>query len=121
MVEEDIQKRIDELEELAKAKNWESLEEGASQFIEDYPERAEGYFCRGTSKNKLGRYKEAIKDYDKAVDLAPRDTNAFNNRGSAKDKLGQHKEAISDFNRAIEINPNDADYYYNRGNAKQII
>lgn len=32
-----IQKRIDELDELAKAKDWEALEQAATQFIEKFP------------------------------------------------------------------------------------
>jgi len=55
-----IQKRLDELKELAAAENWEALEEAANKFIEDYEDRAEGYFYRGSAKLILEKY-EALE------------------------------------------------------------
>ena len=60
-----------------------------------------------TQKNlKLKQYKEAIADFDKAIELNPEDSAAYNNRGNAKDEFKQHKEAIVDYDKAIELNPN---------------
>jgi len=63
------------------------------------------------------RWNEAINAYDKALELNPNDTSAFNNRGFAYSNLGKYRQAILDYDRAIELNPKDADAYYNRGNA----
>ena len=71
-----------------------------------------------TQKMKLKQHKEAIADYDKAIELNPKDARAYYNRGNAKHQLKQHKEAIADYDKAIELNPKDAKAYYNRGNAK---
>ena len=116
--DKEIEKRIDALNELAEAKDWEALEQAATQFIEDYPDRAEGYFFRGNAKGGLKQYDEAIKDYDKAIELNSEVAVIYNNRGNAKNELDQYIEAIKDFDRAIELDPKHDLAYYNRGNAK---
>ena len=60
-------------------------------------------------------HKEAIGDFDKAIELNPEDAAAYNNRGNAKADLTQYKEAIADYDKAIELKPEDAQAYNNRG------
>ena len=57
--------------------------------------------------------------FDKAIELDPKDANAYYNRGLAKSELKQYKEAIADYDKAIELNPKDAAAYYNRGVGKK--
>ena len=75
-------------------------------------------FYLGVSSQRQRKYQDAIKHYDKAIELRPQFTEAFNNRGAAKAELGQHKEAMKDYNKAIELNPQYAGALNNRGNAK---
>ena len=79
---------------------------------------SKAYYNRGVAKNDLKQYEEAIKDYDKAIELNPNYSEAYNNRGKDKYNLGLYKEAIEDFNKAIELNPNNSNSYNFRGNAK---
>jgi len=79
---------------------------------------AEEYINSGNEKADAGDYQEAIKDYNKAIELNPKDAEAYYNRGLAKVKLGDYRGAIEDFNKAIEINPKIAEAYNNRGVAK---
>ena len=67
---------------------------------------ATAFISRGVAKSKLGLKKEAIEDYNRAIELEPKYADAFNNRGAAKSKLGLEEEAIEDYNRAIELYPN---------------
>lgn len=76
------------------------------------------YNNRGNAKSKLSYKEEAIKDYDKAIELDTNNSMAYNNRGNAKNNLELYKEAIEDFNKAIELNPNNSNSYNFRGNAK---
>jgi tetratricopeptide (TPR) repeat protein len=62
-----------------------------------------------------GKYNEAIKAFDKAIELNPRDAVAYNNRGAAYGQIGNYKQQIDDSNKAIELNPKVAVAYNNRG------
>lgn len=62
-----------------------------------------------------GQYDRAISDYDKAIEINPKDTDAYHNRGLAYYDKGQNDQAISDYDNAIEIDPKYALAYNNRG------
>jgi tetratricopeptide (TPR) repeat protein len=75
----------------------------------------EAYYNRGIAHGVLGNYKQAISDFDRAIEINPNYAKAYNNRGNAYAGLGNYKQAISDYDRAIEINPNYEYAYNNRG------
>jgi len=62
-----------------------------------------------------GRSEEAINYCNRAINLFPGLTEAYNNRGFAYDKLGQYEQAIENFNKALQLNPRYANAYNNRG------
>ncbi len=68
-----------------------------------------------TLKN-LGRNEEAIKCYNKSIELDPNHSGAYNNKGSALGILGRNEEAIKCFSKSIELDPNDLNVYMNMGN-----
>ena len=76
------------------------------------------YYNRGDTFFDLGKFEDAIQNYDKAIEL---DSNVnsvyYYNRGNAYFSLGKFEEAIQDYNKAIDLNPNDDLSYSNRGNA----
>lgn len=76
------------------------------------------YNVRGTSKAQFGDFKEAIVDFNKALQVNANDPQAFANRGKAKDELGDLKGALEDLTKAINLNPDEHDYYIHRGNTK---
>ncbi|HPE76456.1 MAG TPA: tetratricopeptide repeat protein [Draconibacterium sp.] len=76
------------------------------------------YNVRGTSKAQFGNFKEAIMDFNKALQVNQNDDQAYANRGKAKDELGDLDGAIADLNKAIELKPEEHDYYIHRGNTK---
>ena len=80
---------------------------------------AEVYFRWGKEKYKLGNYKNAIADYDMAIQLNPDHTDAYNNRGRAKHKLGQYAAAIADYTAAIQLKPDYSYTYIRRGFVKE--
>jgi tetratricopeptide (TPR) repeat protein len=53
----------------------------------------------------LRRYKSAISDYDRAIELDPNLATAFLNRGTAKAELRRYESALRDYDRAIELDP----------------
>jgi predicted O-linked N-acetylglucosamine transferase (SPINDLY family) len=57
----------------------------------------------------------ALADYDKAIQLDAKFSDAHFNKGDALHHAKKFDEAIVSFDNAIKINPNDAEAYFNRG------
>ncbi|MGA3207330.1 MAG: tetratricopeptide repeat protein [Syntrophales bacterium] len=73
-------------------------------------------FCnRGVAYASLDNYRQAIGDYDKAIELDPKFAKAYDNRGAAYGSLGNYRKAIEDCSKAIELDPEFAKAYDNRG------
>jgi len=67
----------------------------------------------------LGKYDEAILDFDKSIATQPY-ADTYYWRGNAKYALQDFADAIPDFSQAIQKGANDAylnEYYYYRGNS----
>lgn len=80
--------------------------------------QALAFFSRGNFKKRVKNYKEALSDFNKAIELYPSFAEAYFKRGNIKNLMGDFEGAISDYNKAIEFNPNLAEAYHNRGLTK---
>ena len=78
-------------------------------------EKALSYFHRGNAYRKQGDYALAIVDYDKAIQLRPNFSEAYNNRGAVYGEQGDHARTIADYDKAIELQEDNAEAYNNRG------
>ena len=76
------------------------------------------YKNRGFLAYERKEYKDAITDYDIAIDKDPNYAEVYYLRGLARRSLNQWKESIVDFNDAIRLDPDRAEAYYERGAAK---
>ncbi len=79
------------------------------------------YNNSGLAKAKLGKYREAIVDYDQAIELDPEYAKAYHNRGNAKYHLGKYREALVNYNQAIELDPKNTEIYYQRDRIKAFL
>jgi tetratricopeptide (TPR) repeat protein len=70
---------------------------------------------QGTTYSKKGKYKEAIKEYDKAIEINPGYALAYYNRSVAYTKTKQYDKAINDCNKVLQLDPKHASSYYTRG------
>jgi tetratricopeptide (TPR) repeat protein len=70
---------------------------------------------QGTTYSKKGKYKEAIQEYDKAIEINPSYAIAYYNRSVAYTKTGQYDRAINDCNTVLQLDPKHANSYYTRG------
>ncbi len=90
--------------------------------VKDLNEKVRSYeyfFNRAQDKFEVANYKEAIVDYNKALELSPTEIClVYSMRGNAKRNLGDFDGAISDQNKALDFDPLYADGYFNRGSAK---
>src|ERR1700722_10984804 len=60
---------------------------------------------KGMHEDTLKNYPEAIKYYNKAIELNPKDTIAYEGLGAAEYKLKNFEKAIQYLNKAIELYP----------------
>jgi protein O-mannosyl-transferase len=72
---------------------------------------------RGYGYYKLGRYDEAVGDYNKTLELDPSDASTYHNRGVSYYRLRQYDLALADYNKALELKLDNGEVYNNRGAA----
>ncbi|SHL33234.1 Tetratricopeptide repeat-containing protein [Desulfatibacillum alkenivorans DSM 16219] len=70
---------------------------------------------RGTLYWTLGRYDEALQDFDQAVDMLPDSALNYINRGNVYADMGDVERAIEDYSQAITVDPKNGLAYSNRG------
>ena len=80
--------------------------------------RAEVHQSQGEQKYAAKKYKKAIVDFDRVIELNPEHVRAHYKRGNSKFKLEDYVSAIKDYTHAIKLNPKHARAYNNRGNTK---
>lgn len=72
----------------------------------------------GLVLSRLKRDAEALDEYDKALELDPRESWVLNNKGYLLNQLGRFAEAVLFFDRALVIEPEAAYPLNNRGLAR---
>jgi tetratricopeptide (TPR) repeat protein len=69
----------------------------------------------GNTQRLLGQLDEALRSFERALQLKADFAEAFGNRGNALRDLGRHEEALASYARAVEIAPGYAEGHFNRG------
>ena len=62
---------------------------------------------RGLTYRNMGNYEDALKDFNRAIEINPDDKRAIAHRGITYRLMKRNEDALQDLNRAIEI---DSDY-----------
>jgi len=75
------------------------------------------YCHRGVACRELGKYHEAIFDFDRAIKLDSNYSSAYLERGHVYQKLGDYRQAIDNYNVVVKRNPRDAMAYCKRCSA----
>lgn len=86
------------------------------EYTERFPKRAVKEFSKGVQADRQGKVDDAIRHYQKAVQLAPAFYAAHNNMGS--DYLGKSdfRSARGEFEQVLRLNQSDAAAYFNLSN-----
>lgn len=75
------------------------------------------YQNRANANFVMGEYDTAITDYNKAIELNPKEPDVYFSRGLAHFNKASYTPAIADFDKVIELDPKEAMAYFKRGNA----
>jgi tetratricopeptide (TPR) repeat protein len=78
---------------------------------------AKQYFRAGEEFSKKMNFKDAIEQYNRAVELDPDYEKAYIQRAIAYSKQGDYENAAADFDRALVFDEKDAELYYFSGEA----
>lgn len=76
---------------------------------------------RGAELQREGDLAGALREFDRAVKLAPDSAFARYNRGLVQRGLGDCRAALADFDRALELRPDFFNALYQRGNCLQAL
>jgi len=79
------------------------------------PHSADYFGYRGAVLLNLKRKKEALNDFNRAVELEPEYSYRYASRAFAKDALGDVAGAIEDYRIAVALDPDDAVAHNNLG------
>ncbi len=71
------------------------------------------------SYNALGKLRESVKAFKKALSIEPNDAEAYNSMGVALNEHSQLDDAIKAYKKAIAIKPDYVEAYNNLGNVLQ--
>jgi tetratricopeptide (TPR) repeat protein len=91
----------------------------ASEVIDRQPECAAAYLLRGVAERRGGEYSLAIADFDRAIALNSRSSEAFTQRAWARQQSqasDSSKQIFADLNQAIALDANSALAHLIRGN-----
>jgi tetratricopeptide (TPR) repeat protein len=80
-----------------------------------YAQTSTEYNNQGLVKLNAKNYAASLPDFNKAVELDPKNEKAFHNRGLAKYALKDYEGSLKDYTRAIELNAAYSIAYNNRG------
>jgi len=70
----------------------------------------------GWSQIELKNYEEALRAFDKALEIDPKYAPSFAFRGLALKGMGKAEEAIHSFDKGLTLDPKNAGLWYERGN-----
>jgi len=80
-----------------------------------------GYQNRGFAYLQAGQFRNALHDFERAMEINPRDPNAYAGRGTLFARSGDYARALEDLGRAIEIDPGYAEAYAKRCFTKMML
>lgn len=95
----------------------ETNEEGVDRinsFLELFPQDAWSYCERANLEVKLGEYKTALKDFNKAINLMDDEPFFYNCRGDLHLQHGNPRKALIDMDIAVNMDPSDKIYLASR-------
>src|SRR4051794_16271553 len=85
--------------------NFAAADAMLSQAIQDAPDTGNYYYWRGDTRIRLQDYSDALVDFNRSIELMPRDRPSLVGRGIAQLWLGDPSAAVNDLSVAISSAP----------------
>lgn len=98
-------------------KNYELAYVTVCEALANYEDSYELNFLKADILEELGKYDEALKQYDRAIEINEADFSSYNNKAYILNKLEKYNEALQCANTAIELDPSAAHCYKNKAAA----
>jgi tetratricopeptide (TPR) repeat protein len=100
-------------------KIWKNSETLWTHVLKYYKETTLPYGNRANYLRDNGRYKEALADYNKTIEMKDEQPQAYNSRARLFFTLAKTQDtlllALQDYDKAIKYDPNDGEFRVNRG------
>jgi len=80
----------------------------AQQILKDYPDSEDSYVLMGDLRARHGESAEAVKFWEKSLEINPKCFDAWRNMGSIALEKGQFDQALKFLRKALEIRPHAA-------------
>ncbi|MBU6411261.1 MAG: hypothetical protein KGJ60_15145 [Verrucomicrobiota bacterium] len=89
------------------------VREKYKDFLQRYPDFARGHLAYGTFLNDIGQEEAAGTEYQKALQLDPKNPAGWNDLGNYCGEFGPITNAFADYEKAIALDPAEPVYYQN--------
>jgi tetratricopeptide (TPR) repeat protein len=98
---------------------WKNSETLWSHVLKYYTNSTLPYGNRANFLRDQGRFQEALRDYNKSLELKPDQATTLNSRAKLFFSASNNRDtillALNDYNRALELDPDNAEMLINRG------
>ena len=84
-------------------------------FLGQHADHARGYIAYGSFLNDIGEEEAAVRQWEKALKLDPKNPAIWNNLANYYGHRSPVKKAFEYYAKAIELNPYESVYYHNFG------
>ncbi len=81
------------------------------------PQRADYYEGAGAANSRLGRDREALECFSRALALDPNDSYTYSSRAGCSYELGNYQASLADANQALQLDPHNDNARFHRGRA----
>lgn len=102
-------------------KSHETAREEEMEGFNPETDTADVCFSRGVLNLQNEEYEQALRDFDRAVELGPDDAETLHHRALARYHLELYRDAIADCERALALDPRDVEAYRIRGLARDAL
>lgn len=84
-------------------------------YLANAPDRARAEVALGVKQLSPGAYQEAMRHFDRAIQIWPEYGEAYLNRAVAEHNASQRGAALADLDKALDLDPNSTRAYNERG------